>query len=106
MCVGLHRRLLVDVDHSCGGSTGLFTGFPFHPGLDDAGHLHAFIARTSAHSAEVGMKLSSSGFLLSTAGGVTRGGQARLQFGVFEIIHRDHLQADFAHVKQQLGVLT
>jgi len=34
--------LVIGADHSCGGSTGLVTGFPFHPGVDRLGHLHAF----------------------------------------------------------------
>ncbi len=95
-----YQPIPVDVDHSCGGSTGLFTGFPFHPGLYSARHLHGYIAPTSARGLEVGAKLSSSSLLLSTAGGVTSGGQAGLQLGVFEVIHRHNFQAPLAHVKQ------
>ena len=76
----MHRT---EADHSCGGSTGLFTGFPFHPSLEDRGTCARWLTRSADRGRE---KYSSGRLALLPSGRVTSRRQTGLELSVVEVV--------------------
>jgi hypothetical protein len=81
--VGAASRTFFDADYSCGGSTGLFTGFPFHPGHDGR---DTCTRLDPDQLIKVAKKYSSGSLALLTAGGITGWREPRLKIGMVEVI--------------------